>query len=214
MIKVWNEVTLNFIIKLSKSQNFVIDQHYDAIFIIIDRFTKYTHLILFCEEYDSKQLKYIILNRLIKYHEILKKLTSDRNKFFISKYWQIFISILKARFYFFTAYYSQTNEQTKQINQTLKQYLHHYVNYHQDNWIKLLSMIQIAMNSKISNTTKISFYFANHERELNLFERELKHVSADSAMNWIKKLKNIKENIQKMHFKFEKYVNKKRKKGP
>ena len=75
-------------------------------------------------------------------------------------------------------------------------------------------MAQIAMNSKISNTTKISFYFANYERESNLFEEELKHVSADSVMNRVKRLKDIRENIQKMHLKFEKYVNKKRKKGP
>ena len=120
--------------------------------------------------------------------------------------------MLKVRLRFFTAYHSRTDEQTKWINQTLKQYLRHYVNYHQDSWVELLSMIQIAMNSKISNTIKISFYFVNHGRESNLFERKLKHVSADSAMNRVKKLKNIKENIQKMHLKSERYVNKKRKK--
>ena len=73
-------------------------------------------------------------------------------------------------------------------------------------------MIQIAMNNKISNTTKISFYFVNYERELNLFGKELNHASTDSVMNQVKKLKNIRKNIQKMHFKSEKYVNKKWKK--
>ena len=75
-------------------------------------------------------------------------------------------------------------------------------------------MTQIAMNSKISNTTKTSSYFANHERESNLFEKKLKYASANSVMNRVKRLKNIKENIQKMHLKSEKYVNKKRKKDP
>ena len=194
-IQIWNEITLNFIIKLSKSQNLITDQHYNTILVIINRFTKYTHFISFRKEYDSKQLKYIIMNRLIRYHEILKRLTSDKNKFFTLKYWQIFVSMFKARFCLFITYHSRTNEQTKQINQTLKQYLRHYINYHQDNWIKLLSMTQIAMNSKISNTTKISSYFVNHERESNLFEKKLKHVSADSTMNWVKKFKNIKKNI-------------------
>ena len=75
-------------------------------------------------------------------------------------------------------------------------------------------MTQIALNSKISNTTKILFYFVNYERESNLFERQLNHVSANSVMNRVKKFKDIRKNIQKMHFKFKKYVNKKRKKGP
>ena len=75
-------------------------------------------------------------------------------------------------------------------------------------------MTQIAMNNKISNTIKISFYFVNYERESNLFERKLKHVLADSVMNRVKRVKNIKKNIQKMHLKYEKYINKKRKKSP
>ena len=197
-IKVWDEITLNFIIKLSKSQNSVTDQHYDAIFMIIDRFTKYAHLISFCENYEIKQLKYVILNRLIRYHEIFKELTSDRNKLFTFKYWQTFISMLETRLHFFTAYHSRTNEQTKQINQTLKQYLCYYVNYHQDNWVKLLSITQIAMNNEVSNTIKISSYFANFDKESNLFEQKLKHVAADLIMNRVKRFKNIKNNIQKM----------------
>ena len=122
--------------------------------------------------------------------------------------------MLKARLRLFTAYHPRTDGQTERTNQTLKQYLRHYVNYHQDNWVELLPMTQIAMNNKISNTTKISSYFVNYERESNLFEKKLKHVSADSTMNRVKRLKNIRENIQKMHLKSEKYVNKKRKKGP
>ena len=73
-------------------------------------------------------------------------------------------------------------------------------------------MIQIAMNSRVSNTTKISSYFANFNKKLNLCEQELKHVAADLIMNRVKKLKNIKNNIQKIQLKSEKYVNKKRKK--
>ena len=75
-------------------------------------------------------------------------------------------------------------------------------------------MTQIAMNSRVSNTTKISSYYANFGKESNLFEQELKHVVADLIMNRVKKLKNIKDNIKKMQFKSEKYVNKKRKEGP
>ena len=74
-------------------------------------------------------------------------------------------------------------------------------------------MIQIAMNSRVSNTTKISPYFANFGKEPNLFEQELDHVSADLAMNRVRKLKDIKDNIQKMQLKSRRYVNKKQKEG-
>ena len=72
-------------------------------------------------------------------------------------------------------------------------------------------MIQIAINSRILNTTKISSYFVNFDRKSNLLKQELQHASANLTMNRVKKFKNIKNNIQKMQLKFEKYVNKKRK---
>ena len=75
-------------------------------------------------------------------------------------------------------------------------------------------MTQIAMNSRVSNTTKISSYYANFDKESNLFEQNLEHVAADLIINRVKRFKNIKDNIQKMQFKFEKYINKKRKEDP
>ena len=72
-------------------------------------------------------------------------------------------------------------------------------------------MTQIAMNSRVSNTTKILSYFANFGKKSNLFEQKLKHVATDLIMNRVKRLKNIKDNIQKMQLRSEKYVNKKRK---
>ena len=74
-------------------------------------------------------------------------------------------------------------------------------------------MIQIAMNSRVSNTTKISSYFVNFKKKPNLFEQELDHVSADLIMNRVRKFKDIRDNIQKMQFKSKEYVNKKRKEG-
>ena len=99
-----------------KSQDFVTNQHYNAIFVIINRLTKYTHMISFCENYEAEQLKYVILNRLIQYYEIFKELTSDKNKLFTFKYWQTFVLMLKARLRLFTMYYLRANEQLKRIN--------------------------------------------------------------------------------------------------
>ena len=72
-------------------------------------------------------------------------------------------------------------------------------------------MIQIAINSKVSNITKISSYFANFDRKSNLFEQELQYIAADLVMNRVKKFKKIKNKIQKMQLKAENSINKKRK---
>ena len=63
----WDEVFMNFIIKLSKSKNSTNEKTYDAIFVMIDRLIKYCHIIFFKKIYNVEQLKYIVLNRLIRY---------------------------------------------------------------------------------------------------------------------------------------------------
>ena len=47
----------------------------------------------------------------------------------------------------FIAYYLQINEQTERLNQTLEQYLKHYINYIQNNWALLLPVIQFTYNA-------------------------------------------------------------------
>ncbi len=46
-----------------------------------------------------------------------------------------------------TAYHSQTDEQSEQMNQVVEMYLRHYVNKNQDNWVQLLSTTQFAYNN-------------------------------------------------------------------
>ena len=77
---------MNFIIKLLRLKNFIIDVIYESILVMINLFIKYSHLISFKEIYTIKQLIFIVLNQFIRYHEILRKITSDKNKFFIFNY--------------------------------------------------------------------------------------------------------------------------------
>ena len=95
---------------------------------MIDRLIKYCHIIFFKEIYNVEQLKYIILNQLIRYQKISKKFINDKDKLFIFNYWRTLLSMLRIKLKMSTTFYSQTNEQTKRTNQSLKQYLRHYIN--------------------------------------------------------------------------------------
>ena len=154
----WNEIIMNFIIKLSESEKLVTEVTYDSILMIIDKLIKYSHLISFKESYSADQLEFIVLNRLIWYHDIPEKMTSDRDKLFISNYWKTFVSLLDTKLRLSTAYHPETDDQIERINQVLKQYLRHYVNNVQNNWIILLSMTQLTLSSKHFNTTKAFFF--------------------------------------------------------
>ena len=82
----WDEVFMNFIIKLSKSKNSTNEKAYDAILVMIDRLIKYCHIISFKKIYNVKQLRYVVLNRLIQYQSLSKKFINDKDKLFIFNY--------------------------------------------------------------------------------------------------------------------------------
>ena len=77
---------MNFIIKLSKLKNSTTQKKYDSILIMMNKFIKYSYIIVYKKFYFVKQFEFIILNKLIKYYKISSKLTSDKNKFLTFNY--------------------------------------------------------------------------------------------------------------------------------
>ena len=66
-------------------------------------------------------------------------------------------------------------------------------------------MTQLALNAKVSNITKITSFFANYNKESNLFKEERTHLFAQLIIKRIAILKKIHNNISKMQEKLTKY---------
>jgi hypothetical protein len=66
-------------------------------------------------------------------------------------------------------------------------------------------MTQLALNAKVSNTTKVTSFFANYGKELNLFEEKRMHLLAQLVIERIKTLKRVHDNIFKMQERSIKY---------
>ncbi len=66
-------------------------------------------------------------------------------------------------------------------------------------------MTQLALNAKILNITKITSFFVNYNKKLNLFEKERTHLFAQLVIERIATLKKIHNNISKMQKKLIKY---------
>ncbi len=66
-------------------------------------------------------------------------------------------------------------------------------------------MTQLALNAKVSNITKITSFFANYNKESNLFEKERTHLFAQLVIERVATLKKIHDNISRMQEKSIKY---------
>ena len=66
-------------------------------------------------------------------------------------------------------------------------------------------MTQLTLNAKILNITKITLFFANYSKKLNLFKKKRTHLLAQLVIKRIATLKKIHDNILKMQEKLIKY---------
>jgi len=77
---------MDFITKLPLLIDPIIENDYDSILVIVDRLTKYSHLIPFKEKFNTEKIGQVLLDKLIRYHGIPAVIISDRDKLFSSAY--------------------------------------------------------------------------------------------------------------------------------
>jgi hypothetical protein len=215
----WKSIALDFIVKLPLSKEPMTKVKYDSILVITDRLTKYGHFVPYMEASDATELAYTFLKIVICNHGLPEEIISDRDKLFTSKFWTSLMAQLGANHKLSTAYHPQTDGQTERLNQTLEQYLRSYVNHQQDNWVSLLPMAQFAYNSAITETTKVSPFFANHGYDPQAYREPRKDdARAERATLEVTKLKAFQEqlatDIQFLNERSAAYANKNRSMEP
>jgi hypothetical protein len=155
--------TMNFIIDLSFNKRN--EQIYNFILIIIDRYTKYFKYISTKKNWTTKQLANQLFNKIFSKHEMSKSIIFNKDSLFIFNFWFNFCYYLRIKIRLNIVFHFQTNDQTEKQNQTLKQYLKIYVNYQQDNWIKLLFVAEFAYNNNWYNVIKTSSFTTLYRNE-------------------------------------------------
>jgi len=192
---------MDFIVKLLLLSDHVTEEIYDSILVIVDRLTKYTHFILYKETYTAEQLARIVIDRLIRYYGIPSSFVTDRDKLFTLNYWKTLVTLIGIRYKLSTSFYLQTDGQTERMNQTLKAYLRHYVNYIQNNWVSLLLIAQLTLNNLRNELIGHTPFFANYGRHPNLFLEPRNHLNAQKALL-------ASEDMRKVHNKLRVQIQK------
>jgi len=153
---------MDFIEKLPSSSRF------DTILVIVDQLTKQVIFIPAHDTITSADLARLFVLHVFSKHGVPSHVTSDRGSEFVSNFFRSLGTALNMRLHFTSGYHPKDNGQTECMNQTLKQYLHVYCNYQQDNWSELLPLTEFAYNNTLSATTSVSPFFANKGYHLNI----------------------------------------------
>ena len=82
----WQNISMDFIVKFSKSEDISTGIKYNNILIIVNKLIKYAYIILYMKIFEIRQIAWIILDKIIRYYKISESIISDRDKIFISKF--------------------------------------------------------------------------------------------------------------------------------
>jgi len=97
---------------------------------------------------SSEGITKIYRNNIWKLHGVPKKILSDRGPQFASKFMEEFTKVLETKRQLLIAYHSQTDGQMERINQEIRMFLQHYMNYQQNNWTDWLAVAEFQYNNK------------------------------------------------------------------
>jgi len=175
----WQTITCDLIIDLPVSEGF------DSIFVVIDRYTKQTHLI---PDVDAEGIAKIFLNHVWKHHGTPKQVISDRGTQFTSKFMGQVSKHIGIKWSISTAYHPRTDGQTEWINQEVEQYLRLFTSYRQNDWVDWLPIAEFAHNNSVTVTGHSPFkVLYGYNPEFTISPNSVSNIpAANEQMNEMK----------------------------
>ena len=191
----FHTIAMNFIVKLSFSRDM------NVLLTITCKFFKKILLISNHDIWFAIDWTNVIIITFMKHDwNISHAIVSDRDSKFMSDFWQAVFHRLKTTIFTSTIYHSQTNDQSKRINQIIEIALRFHVTAHlDDEWIDVLSFLQVENNNVVHVTIEYSSNELIYEFKINdtlnmltdlSFEnysqlRQIKRDDVDVAMTFV-----------------------------
>lgn len=194
--RIGSELTIDFITDLPPSQGCT------NILVITDRLSK--DILLFgTNTMEAQQCAKLFIDRYYRYFGFPRYLTSDRGSNWLSNFWKSFCELTGITQRLTTAYHPQSNA-SERANQEVYKYLRVFTCYAQDNWMDLLPLAQLTLNTRPSSSIGgMSPFFLRNGYNLDplseptpSLESTSRHPGTVAAHEYIQRLKDAQEFAQ------------------
>jgi hypothetical protein len=147
----WEKIGMDFIVGLPRTHD-----GYDSIWVTVDRLTKVAHFIPVKTTYSGVKLAELYMSRIICLHGVPKRIVSDRETQFTSRFWGKLHESMDTKLNFSSAYHPQTDGQTERTNQILEDMLRACALKHGSSWDKSLPYAEFAYNNSYQTSLKMA----------------------------------------------------------
>src|SRR5215469_7958635 len=163
---------------------------FDTILVVVCRLMKMGLFIPTHNNVDTEGVTLLFLRHVFSKHGAPSDIVSDRGKHFVSRFWKSLCHMLNIKSNLSTTYHLETDSQTKQLNQILKQYLRIYIHHEQDNWAHFLPFAEFTYNNTKHSATQVTLFFVNKGFHPTL-EISLDSVLSAEAHSMVTDLKDL-----------------------
>uniref|UniRef100_A0A8B9HPR9 Gypsy retrotransposon integrase-like protein 1 n=1 Tax=Astyanax mexicanus TaxID=7994 RepID=A0A8B9HPR9_ASTMX len=146
----WTHLAVDFVTDLPESMGQTV------IMTVIDHFSRGVRLISFSKMPTALETAEALFNHVFRIFGIPEDIVSDRGPQFISQVWSAFMNRLGISVSLSSGYHPQSNGQCERMNQVLGKFLRIYCSNNIHDWAKFLPWAELAQNSLISSTTKMT----------------------------------------------------------
>ncbi|MCO5559081.1 hypothetical protein L7F22_012673 [Adiantum nelumboides] len=120
---------------------------YDSVFVVVDMLTKVAHLMPIKTTYTASDISRVFIKEIFRLHGLPKRIISNRDAKFTSKFWTSLFQAIGTQLCFSTAYHPQTDGQTERVNQVIENILRAYYSQEPRKWVQYLLLVEYAYNS-------------------------------------------------------------------
>jgi hypothetical protein len=128
----------------------------NAILVVVDKFSKFAHFIPLRHPFTVASVAKAFMDVVYRYHGLPTSIVLDRDKIFLSKFWQELCSLAGVFLRMSSSYHPQTDGQTERVNQCMETYLHCFVHACPTKWIHWLSLAEFWYNTSFHSAIQRS----------------------------------------------------------